>query len=145
MEYDNKSIGTIKEIYEHYKAHPSVCTDSRTLKEGDIFFALKGENFDGNLFAEKALEAGASMVVVDSKDIFEKQRIGQAKQRMVLCEDTLVCLQSLATYHRQRLNATIIGISGTNGKTTTKELINAVLSSSFRTQATKGNLNNHIG
>ena len=63
MEYDNKSIGTIKEIYEHYKAHPSVCTDSRTLKEGDIFFALKGENFDGNLFAEKALEAGASLVV----------------------------------------------------------------------------------
>lgn len=145
MEYDNKSIGTIKEIYEHYKAHPSVCTDSRTLKEGDIFFALKGENFDGNLFAEKALEAGASLVVVDSKEVYEKQKLSQAKQRMVLCEDTLVCLQSLAAYHRQRLNATIIGISGTNGKTTTKELIHAVLSSSFRTQATKGNLNNHIG
>ena len=145
MELDYKSIGTIEQLYEHYKTHPSVCTDSRTIKEGDVFFALKGENFDGNLFADKALEAGASLVVVDSKDVFAKQRNDEAKRRMMFCEDSLVCLQSLAAYHRQRLNATIIGISGTNGKTTTKELIFAVLSSEFRTQATKGNLNNHIG
>lgn len=145
MELDYKSIGTIEQLYEHYKTHPSVCTDSRTIKEGDVFFALKGENFDGNLFADKALEAGASLVVVDSKDVFVKQRNDEAKRRMMFCEDSLVCLQSLAAYHRQRLNATIIGISGTNGKTTTKELIFAVLYSEFRTQATKGNLNNHIG
>jgi UDP-N-acetylmuramoyl-tripeptide--D-alanyl-D-alanine ligase len=145
MENYNKSFRTIEELYELYKQYPNISTDSRKIEKGDIFFALRGENFDGNKFAIKALEQGASLVVLDSEQIYLKTTNTNYQERMFLCQDSLETLQQLAAYHRDRLTTTIIGISGTNGKTTTKELIHAVLSSKFTTQATVGNLNNHIG
>ncbi len=138
MECNRESSEKIKELYAHFLKYPSVSTDSRSIKQGDIFFALKGENFDGNKFAFKALELGASLVVCDNKQIEKGDKI-------LLCENSLTMLQNLATYHRKQLKTTIIGISGTNGKTTTKELIHCVLAKKFKTLATKGNLNNHIG
>ncbi len=138
MECNRESIEKIKELYSHYLKNPSVSTDSRSIKQGDIFFALKGDNFDGNNFVFQAIEQGASLVVCDNKQIEKGDKI-------LLCENSLTMLQNLATYHRKQLKTTIIGISGTNGKTTTKELIQAVLSKKFKTLATKGNLNNHIG
>ena len=138
MESNRESIEKIKELYSHYLKNPSISTDSRSIKKGDIFFALKGENFDGNNFVFKAIEQGASLVVCDNKQIEKGDKI-------LLCDNSLTMLQSLAAYHRKQLKTTIIGISGTNGKTTTKELIQAVLSKKFKTLATKGNLNNHIG
>ena len=138
MESNRESIEKIKELYSHYLKNPSISTDSRSIKKGDIFFALKGGNFDGNNFVFKAIEQGASLVVCDNKQIEKGDKI-------LLCDNSLTMLQSLAAYHRKQLKTTIIGISGTNGKTTTKELIQAVLSKKFKTLATKGNLNNHIG
>ncbi|MBO7225517.1 MAG: UDP-N-acetylmuramoyl-tripeptide--D-alanyl-D-alanine ligase [Bacteroidales bacterium] len=138
MECNRESIEKIKELYSHYLKNPSISTDSRSIKKGDIFFALKGDNFDGNNFVFQAIEQGASLVVCDNKQIEKGDKI-------LLCENSLTMLQNLATYHRKQLKTTIIGISGTNGKTTTKELIQAVLSKKFKTLATKGNLNNHIG
>lgn len=138
MECNRESIEKIKELYSHYLKNPSISTDSRSIKKGDIFFALKGDNFDGNNFVFKAIEQGASLVVCDNKQIEKGDKI-------LLCENSLTMLQDLATYHRKQLKTTIIGISGTNGKTTTKELIQVVLSKKFKTLATKGNLNNHIG
>jgi UDP-N-acetylmuramoyl-tripeptide--D-alanyl-D-alanine ligase len=128
----------IERLYSHYLKNPSISTDSRSIKKGDIFFALKGDNFDGNNFVFQAIEQGASLVVCDNKQIEKGDKI-------LLCENSLTMLQNLATYHRKQLKTTIIGISGTNGKTTTKELIQVVLSKKFKTLATKGNLNNHIG
>lgn len=138
MECNRESIEKIKELYSHYLKNPSISTDSRSIKKGDIFFALKGDNFDGNNFVFQAIEQGASLVVCDNKQIEKGDKI-------LLCENSLTMLQNLATYHRKQLKTTIIGISGTNGKTTTKELIQEVLSKKFKTLATKGNLNNHIG
>lgn len=138
MECNRESIEKIKELYSHYLKNPSISTDSRSIKKGDIFFALKGDNFDGNNFVFQAIEQGASLVVCDNKQIEKGDKI-------LLCENSLTMLQDLATYHRKQLKTTIIGISGTNGKTTTKELIQVVLSKKFKTLATKGNLNNHIG
>lgn len=138
MECNRESIEKIKELYSHYLKNPSISTDSRSIKKGDIFFALKGNNFDGNNFVFQAIEQGASLVVCDNKQIEKGDKI-------LLCENSLTMLQNLATYHRKQLKTTIIGISGTNGKTTTKELIQVVLSKKFKTLATKGNLNNHIG
>jgi UDP-N-acetylmuramoyl-tripeptide--D-alanyl-D-alanine ligase len=138
MECNRESIEKIKELYSHYLKNPSISTDSRSIKKGDIFFALKGDNFDGNNFVFQAIEQGASLVVCDNKQIEKGDKI-------LLCENSLTMLQNLATYHRKQLKTTIIGISGTNGKTTTKELIQVVLSKKFKTLATKGNLNNHIG
>ena len=138
MECNRESIEKIKELYSHYLKNPRISTDSRSIKKGDIFFALKGDNFDGNNFVFQAIEQGASLVVCDNKQIEKGDKI-------LLCENSLTMLQNLATYHRKQLKTTIIGISGTNGKTTTKELIQAVLSKKFKTLATKGNLNNHIG
>ncbi len=132
-------------MYNIYVKHPRICTDSRTLQKGDIFFALKGEKFDGNDFAITAAEKRAGLVVFDSKKVIEQMGDAFDKSTFFYCEDSLRLLQDLAAYHRERLSTTIIGISGTNGKTTTKELINAVLQAKFRTFATKGNLNNHIG
>lgn len=138
MECNRESIEKIKELYSHYLKNPSISTDSRSIKKGDVFFALKGDNFDGNNFVFQAIEQGASLVVCDNKQIEKGDKI-------LLCENSLTMLQNLATYHRKQLKTTIIGISGTNGKTTTKELIQVVLSKKFKTLATKGNLNNHIG
>lgn len=138
MECNRESMQEIERLYSHYLKNPSISTDSRSIKKGDIFFALKGDNFDGNNFVFKAIEQGASLVVCDNKQIEKGDKI-------LLCENSLTMLQSLATYHRKQLKTTIIGISGTNGKTTTKELIQTVLATKFKTLATKGNLNNHIG
>ncbi len=128
----------ISQLYALFLASSGVCTDTRKITPDSIFFALKGDNFNGNLFATKALEAGAAFAVVDEK-------AEHTDQRIILVDDVLSTLQKLATHHRHRIPAKIIGITGTNGKTTTKELVHAVLSSHFNTRATIGNLNNHIG
>ena len=145
MECNRESIEKIKELYSHYLKYPSISTDSRNIKPGDIFFALKGENFDGNEFVFKAIEQGASLVVCDNEKIKQRDNFLKQRNKIFLCEDSLLTLQNLASYHRKHLKTTIIGISGTNGKTTTKELIQAVLSQKYLTLATKGNFNNHIG
>ncbi len=129
---------SIAQIYKLYLEHRSVSTDTRKIKAGDIFFALKGPNFDANAFASKALEAGASYAVIDD----EQYKIND---RYILVEDVLKTLQALALHHRRKLNIPVIGITGSNGKTTTKELIRNVLSTTYKTYATVGNLNNHIG
>jgi UDP-N-acetylmuramoyl-tripeptide--D-alanyl-D-alanine ligase len=125
-------------LYNIYKQYPSVQTDTRKLKEGDIFFALKGENFNGNTFVQKAIDAGAAYAVIDEEQyaVFGKT---------VLVDNVLTALQQLAKYHREQFTIPFIAITGSNGKTTTKELVHAVLSSSFKTYTTEGNLNNHIG
>jgi len=128
----------IEELYKIYQLYPSVQTDTRKLKAGDIFFALKGPNFNGNSFANKAIETGAAYVVIDEKEY-------EIEGKTILVPDVLTSLQELALYHRKQFNIPFIAITGSNGKTTTKELIHAVLSSSFKTYTTEGNLNNHIG
>lgn len=125
-------------VYKAFRDGSRVTTDSREVKEGDIFIALKGENHNGNTFAEKAIAQGARHVVIDEAEY-------NTSPRCVLVPDTLRFLQQLAHYHRRQLNIPILGITGTNGKTTTKELCHAVLSKKYKTVATKGNLNNHIG
>jgi UDP-N-acetylmuramoyl-tripeptide--D-alanyl-D-alanine ligase len=129
---------TTKELYKIYLKHPVISTDTRKITDSCMFFALKGENFDANQFASMALENGAAYAVVDD------QRYA-VSDRYVLVESVLNTLQSLAAFHRDQLNIPIIGITGTNGKTTSKELVKAVLSQHYRTYATEGNLNNHIG
>jgi UDP-N-acetylmuramoyl-tripeptide--D-alanyl-D-alanine ligase len=116
----------------------SVQTDTRKLQQGDIFFALKGDNFNGNLFALKALEMGASIAVID-EDIHSND------ERLFKTDDVLTTLQALAKHHRQQFNIPFIAITGSNGKTTTKELVSAVLATHYKTYTTQGNLNNHIG
>lgn len=128
----------IEQLYHIYEQYPSVQTDTRALKSGDIFFALKGPNFNGNLFAEKALAAGAAYAIVDEAPAI-------AHERIIVVTDALDTLQQLAKYHRQQFNIPFIAITGSNGKTTTKELVYAVLSATFKTYTTQGNLNNHIG
>ncbi|WP_225859929.1 MULTISPECIES: UDP-N-acetylmuramoyl-tripeptide--D-alanyl-D-alanine ligase [Chitinophaga] len=130
---------TIDQLYEVYRQHPSVQTDTRQLKAGDIFFALKGPNFNGNTYAAAALEKGAAFAVVDEAAYYTQP------DKMMLVADALQTLQSLANYHRRQLNIPVLAITGTNGKTTTKELVRTVLAAGFKTQATVGNLNNHIG
>ena len=128
----------IPELYSHYLKHPSVQTDTRKLQKGDIFFALKGENFNGNKFAKQALDAGASLAVIDEKEF-------EIPGKTMLVENVLLTLQQLALFHREKFTIPFIAITGSNGKTTTKELVHAVLSSHFKTYTTEGNLNNHIG
>lgn len=125
-------------LYDLFRKYPVVTTDSRICSKDSIFFALKGERFNGNLFAEKALEAGCAYAVVDEEPEKENDRIIRVK-------DVLESLQKLANWHRKKLKIPIIGITGTNGKTTTKELIAVALSKEFKTAYTQGNLNNHIG
>lgn len=128
----------INQLYEIYQLHPSVQTDTRKLKKGDLFFALKGTNFNGNEYVHKALELGASYCVAD-------ETIGEPDPRILMCHDVLETLQLLAKKHREQFNIPFIAVTGSNGKTTTKELIHAVLSTTYKTYTTEGNLNNHIG
>jgi len=129
---------SIESLYEIYKQYPSVQTDTRKLKNGDLFFALKGDNFNGNSFARNAIDAGAAYAVIDEPGF-------EIPGKTVMVENVLTTLQQLAKYHREQFSIPFIAITGSNGKTTTKELIHAVLSSSFKTYTTEGNLNNHIG
>ena len=129
---------SIEELYKIFIQHPSVITDTRKLKQGDIFFALKGGNFNGNVFALQALQLGAAYAVIDENP-------EQDNSNLINVKDVLTTLQQLAKHHRKQFAIPFIGITGSNGKTTTKELINAVLSSAFKTYTTQGNLNNHIG
>jgi UDP-N-acetylmuramoyl-tripeptide--D-alanyl-D-alanine ligase len=129
---------SIEELYSIYKQHPSVQTDTRKLKPGDIFFALKGDNFNGNKFARQAIDSGAAYAVIDEKEF-------AIPGKTILTDNVLNTLQELAKFHRQQFNIPFIAITGSNGKTTTKELIHAVLSSTFKIYTTEGNLNNHIG
>jgi UDP-N-acetylmuramoyl-tripeptide--D-alanyl-D-alanine ligase len=128
----------IPELYQLFLQYPSVQTDTRKLKSGDIFFALKGPNFNANEFALRALEAGAAYSVVD-------EVIDGADLRIIKVDNVLETLQALAKHHREQFNIPFIAITGSNGKTTSKELIYAVLSSHYKTYTTQGNLNNHIG
>ena len=134
-------LPSISFLYELYKKHPQVQTDTRKLKLGDLYFALKGPNFNGNIFALAALENGASYAIVDEAIAFSQA----VDDRILQVEDVLSTLQSLAKLHRQQFDIPFIGITGSNGKTTTKELVYAVLASHFKTYTTQGNLNNHIG
>lgn len=136
---------SIERLYEIYLQYPSVQTDTRKLKTGDIFFALKGDNFNGNSFAAKAIEAGAAYAVIDEKEF-------EIPGKTFLVSDVLKTLQQLARHHREQFNdlpdgrrVPFLAITGSNGKTTTKELIHAVLSTTYKTYTTEGNLNNHIG
>ncbi|MCH5175390.1 MAG: UDP-N-acetylmuramoyl-tripeptide--D-alanyl-D-alanine ligase [Prevotellaceae bacterium] len=130
----------IKKLYDIFLQHPIVTTDSRNVPEGSIFFALKGGNFDGNAYAKEAIGKGAAYAVIDEKEYAE-----EGNERMMLVDDVLTTFQQLAKYHRCQLGTTVIGITGTNGKTTTKELIAAVLKKKYNILYTQGNLNNHIG
>jgi UDP-N-acetylmuramoyl-tripeptide--D-alanyl-D-alanine ligase len=158
---------TISQLYEIFLRHPSVVTDTRELKQGDLFFALKGPNFNGNAFAVRALELGAAYAVIDEapaqvaggadSGIASASTSGSSaspaapgsadagSDRLIPVTDVLETLQELALYHRKQFNIPFIAITGSNGKTTTKELVHAVLSSTYLTYTTKGNLNNHIG
>lgn len=129
---------SISELYQIYLRHPQVTTDSRNCPRGSLFFALKGDKFDGNQFAEKALAIGADYAVIDNPDYYKGERT-------ILVDDALKTLQLLAQRHRKILGIPVIAITGTNGKTTTKELIAAVLSTKFNLLFTEGNLNNQIG
>lgn len=152
---------TIQHLYEIYLRHPSIRTDTRQLQKGDLFFALKGPNFNGNSFAARALELGAAYAVIDETPAqfltndpspASPLSTGAAdilppyiSDRLIVVPDTLQTLQDLALHHRRQFSIPFIAITGSNGKTTTKELIHAVLSSTYTTYTTQGNLNNHIG
>jgi len=148
----------IEELYEKFVQFPFICTDTRKIIPNSLFFCLKGENFNGNLFVNEALEKGASYVITENSSFdfaqlpalperSRRQRDGvvNIENRIIVVDDVLKTLQQLANYHRNQLKITIIGITGTNGKTTTKELIASVLSKKYKTAYTQGNLNNHIG
>ena len=128
----------IEEIHSLFLKHPLVSTDTRNIIPDSIFFALKGANFNGNNFAAEAIEKGAAYSIIDETQSTKNEKI-------ILVEDVLKCLQDLATFHRKYLNIPVIGITGSNGKTTTKEILQRVLSKKFNVFATIGNLNNHIG
>lgn len=128
----------VEQIYKHYLEHRTISTDTRKIAEDSIFFALKGPKFNANQFAADALNLGASIAVIDDKR-YKKD------ERFILVDDVLDVLQKLARHHRDQLKIPVIGLTGSNGKTTTKELINTVLSKKYNVLATTGNLNNHIG
>lgn len=131
-------MANLEQLYQHYLKHPVICTDTRSITNGCLFFALKGEKFDANEFAEKAIETGAAFAIIDNADFAKGDKF-------ILVDDVLSTLQALAKHHRKQLSIPVIGLTGSNGKTTTKELIRAVLAEHFEVFATKGNLNNHIG
>lgn len=129
---------TIEQLYAVFRQYPSVQTDTRKLKQGDLFFALKGPSFNGNAFAAQAVAAGAAYAIIDEAEYW-------VNSQCILVQDVLTTLQLLALHHRKQFNIPIIAITGSNGKTTTKELVYAVLNSTYKTYTTQGNLNNHIG
>jgi UDP-N-acetylmuramoyl-tripeptide--D-alanyl-D-alanine ligase len=129
---------SIKEIYSYYLQNPLICSDSRNIIPGCIYFSLKGTNFDGNQFAAEALKKGAGYAVIDNPSL-------KTSEKYIVVKNSLITLQILANYHRNMLGIPIVAITGTNGKTTTKELTSAVLSKKYNVTSTKGNLNNHIG
>ena len=128
----------IQDLYKRFVSSTGISTDTRKIEPGNIFFALKGPNFNANEFAQRALSEGASLSVVDEKEF-------AVSPNTFLVRNVLETLQDLANHHRRQLNIPVIGITGSNGKTTTKELIKIVLSEKYKCQATEGNLNNHIG
>jgi UDP-N-acetylmuramoyl-tripeptide--D-alanyl-D-alanine ligase len=135
----------MENLYKIFLQHPSVQTDTRKLKQGDLYFALKGPNFNGNIFAQKALDSGAAYAIVDEETGFTDERI-------ITVDDVLTTLQLLAKHHRQQFTTMpggrqvpFIAVTGSNGKTTTKELLHEVLNTTYKTYTTEGNLNNHIG
>lgn len=130
----------IKQLYAVYQAHPVVTTDSRSCPEGSIFIALKGASFDGNKFAAAALEKGCSYAVVDEKEYYV-----EGDDRYILTDDCLTTFKELAREHRRQFNIPVVGITGTNGKTTTKELVSAVLAEKYNVMHTEGNFNNDVG
>ncbi len=133
------SMTTLEKIYQYFlAARQTVSTDSRKIEQGCIFFALKGENFNGNRYASEAIKSGAAYAVIDEEEF-------ASTERTILVDDVLTTLQQLALLHRKKLGIPILGITGTNGKTTTKELIAAVLAEKYKVSFTQGNLNNHIG
>ncbi|MEI7735296.1 MAG: UDP-N-acetylmuramoyl-tripeptide--D-alanyl-D-alanine ligase [Ferruginibacter sp.] len=127
-----------EQLYQIFLAHPSIQTDTRKLKKNDLFFALKGPNFNGNVFAQQALDAGAAYAITD-------EPVNSTSDKIIRVDDVLTSLQLLAKHHRQQFSIPFIAITGSNGKTTTKELIHEVLSAGYKTYTTEGNLNNHIG
>ena len=129
---------TVEALYDIYLQNPNIQTDTRKLKAGDLYFALKGEHFNGNQFALEAIEKGAAYAIID-------EAIFANHDRCILVHDVLDSLQQLSKHHRQQFTIPFLAITGSNGKTTTKELIHAVMATTFKTVATKGNLNNHIG
>lgn len=130
----------IKELYQLYLQHPQVTTDSRDCPEGSIFIALKGESFDGNKFAKSALDKGCSYAIVDEKEYADPN-----DDRFIVVDNCLVTYKELAREHRRQFNIPVVGITGTNGKTTTKELISAVLAEKYKVMHTEGNFNNDVG
>ena len=130
----------IQEIYKIYLSHPTVTTDSRNCPEGSIFIALKGASFDGNKFAKVALEKGCSYAIVD-----EKEYVDTTDERFILVDDALVTYKELAREHRRQFSIPVIGITGTNGKTTSKELISTVLAEKYKVHHTEANYNNDVG
>ncbi len=129
---------TTQQLYQIYLQHPIVTTDSRNCPDGSLFFALKGDAFDGNKFAQAALDKGCSFAIVDNADFV-------THEKFILVDDVLKALSDLANFHRVQLNKPVIAITGTNGKTTTKELVLTALSAKYKVCATSGNFNNHIG
>jgi len=129
---------TTATIYDKFKSCKGFTTDTRKIEHGQLFFCLRGANFNGNKFAAEALKKGAQYVVIDEEEYL-------SDDRMILVDDVLKCMQDLANYHRKKFDIPVLGITGTNGKTTTKELVHAVLSRKYKTHATAGNFNNHIG
>lgn len=154
------SASSTNHLYQLYLTHPNICTDSRKLRADDLFFALKGDTFNGNLFAIQALSNGAAYAIIDDADLLSSGPLRKSAvdsqddlakghslltDRLILVEDVLTSLQLLAAHHRNQFSIPFIAITGSNGKTTTKELIHAVLSQKYKTYTTEGNLNNHIG
>ena len=151
----------IKQLYKLYQQHPCITTDSRNCPEGSVFLALKGETFDGNKFALQALEKGCAYAIVDDKSLFtttkttlgdssspeekELSKLSELSSRIIVVEDCLQTFKDLAREHRRQFDIPVIGITGTNGKTTTKELIAAVLSQKYNVLYTQGNFNNDVG
>lgn len=127
-----------EDLYQLYLKYPSVCTDTRKVQKGDLFFSLRGDNFNGNLFAGQAIANGAAYAIIDEAPAV-------LNDRLILVDNSLATLQALSAYHRNQFSIPFIGITGSNGKTTTKELVHAVLSEKYKTYTTEGNLNNHIG
>lgn len=132
------TMTTTENIYQFFKQYPEISTDSRKIKPNSLFFALKGEHFNGNKYAQDALKKGAAMAIIDEEEY-------QVPGKTIVVDDTLKSLQDLANLHRRKLGIPILAITGSNGKTTTKELVANVLAQKFNLQYTRGNLNNHIG